>query len=230
MLKILRYLLCGFLIFVVLTVLAFVYLKWWQALIVVLAMIVTIAVSIRYLIKNLGKMLTSSMIKMFEVKSQVLRDAEIDLHSVVPVTKPAEREALKNPLDECTDDSEEPAAKSAATPALMNHYSIDVTIKPKPVTGPMSHWDLSDLRMVSSDTPQKALKDMDDADGTEGYDFHDVKVMTNGEFGDDDQGKYEGPQHIRVTVGVPPHVRELKFQYYAEQFGRVPLPPPLPSL
>jgi hypothetical protein len=53
-------------------------------------------------------------------------------------------------------------------------------------------------------------------------------VLTDGQFIDDTQGKYEGPQHIQATVAVPPHVRELKFRFYAEQFGRIPLPPPLP--
>ena len=232
MMKILRLVLVGFLIFVVLTVLAFVYLEWWQALIVVLVMMLAIVASIRFLIKNLGKMLTDGMIKMFEVKSQVLRDAEIDLHSVVPVARPASFDSnCDDDDDECDEDGEEPVAKPATTvkPAA-NFYSVDVTIKPKPATGPMHAWDLSDLRLVSYDTPQRSLKDMEDADEGESYDFHDVKVMQGGEFGDDEQGKYEGAQHVRFTIGVPPHVRELKFQYYAEQFGRVQLPPPLPSL
>src|SRR4051794_15006016 len=88
MLKLLRVVLAGFLAFVVLTVLAFVYLQWWQALIVVLAMIVTIVMGVKLIIRNLGRMLSNSMVRLFDVKSQVLRGAEADLHSVVPTSAP----------------------------------------------------------------------------------------------------------------------------------------------
>ena len=55
MMKIIRLVLIGVLLFVIITVVSFVYLKWWQALAVVLAMIVGRFLYIRYLIANLGK-------------------------------------------------------------------------------------------------------------------------------------------------------------------------------
>jgi hypothetical protein len=215
MLKLLRVVLAGFLTFIVLTVLAFVYLEWWQALIVVLAMIVAIVMGVRLIIRSLGHMLGESMIKLFDVKSQVLRGAEAEVHSVVPTAAPA------------TDADEESDA-----PRDADYFRIDVTIKPAKNTGPMNHWDLDDLRVVPSDAPAMTMQAMSD-EGVEniaGYSLQRVQVLIDGQFMDDAQGKYQGAQHIQALVGVPPHLRELKFQYYAEQFGRITLPPPLPRL
>lgn len=215
MMKLLRFLLGAMLLFVVVAVAAFVYLKWWQALIVVLAMILAIVVGVKLLLRNLGKILGNSMLKMFEVKSQVLRGASAEVHRVEPTPPP--------PRDEQSDDEEAP-------PQGANWYRIDVTITPTATAGPMHHWDLSDLRLVPADTPPTTMKTLSEMGDLEQYALQKVQIMTGGRFADDEMGKYEGPQQIRVLVAVAPHVRELKFQYYAEQFGLVPLPSPLPNL
>ena len=217
MLRLLQYLLGLFLLFVIVAVAAFIYLKWWQALIVVLAMIVAIVLGVKYLIRNLGNIMAKSMVKLFEVKSQVLRGAQTTVHSIQPIPRP-------EPAAKSDDDADD------APPQDSNYYRFDVTISPKPSTGPMSHWDLDDLRMVSFDTPATTLDKMSDEGDIENYPLNEVEILDGAKFISADQGKYEGSQQVRFTTAVPPHVRELKFQYYAEQFGRLPLPPALPSL
>jgi hypothetical protein len=227
LMKLLRVVLFGVLVFIALTVVAFIYLPWWQALIVVLAMILAIVMGVRFLLRNLGKILSDSMLKMFEVKSQVLRGAQVQVNSVQPTTAPADTD---------DEESEAPSEGGSATRPLrrqVDYFLIDVTIKPAGVQGPMQHWDLDDLRVVPFDTPAATLQEMagdDAAESIEGYDLRDVKVMENHQFVADQQGKYEGPRQISAVVGVPSHVRELKFQYYGEQFGHIKLPPPLPTL
>ena len=215
--KIVRFLLAGLLLFVVLTIVAFVYLDWWQALIVVLAVIVAIVAGVKYLLRNIGRMLSDNMIKLFEVKSQVLRGAEAQVHSVEGTPPPPP------PANPCSYDT---------TPHPANYYRIEVTIIPAAARGPMSHWDLDDLRLIPFDTPATSLKEMADEGSAdaEGYDLQDVKIMGEGRFVDATEGKYEGAQQLRLLVGVPPHVRALKFRYYSEQFGHIELPPPLPQL
>jgi hypothetical protein len=214
MAKIFRLILLAVVLFVTITVVSFVYLKWWQALLIVFAMIVAALLGLRYLISNIGKFLGKAMLKVFEVKSKVLRGATADVNSVQATTAP--------PLKE----GEEPPKEAA------NYYRIDVTIKPAPVDGPMQHWDLDDLQLVPFDTPATSLEKMaeEGKESVDGYSLRETKVLQDGEFVDDSAGKYQGDQQVQALVAVPPHVRELKFQYYAEQFGRITLPQPLPLL
>ena len=214
MAKIFKVILLAVVLFVTITVVSFVYLKWWVALLIVLAMIVAMLLGLRYLIANIGKIFGKAMLKVFEVKSKVLRGATAQVNSVQPTTAPPVKEGEEPPKD----------------PA--NYYRIDATIKPAPSDGPMQHWDLDDLQLVPFDTPATSLEKMADEgkESVDGYPLCETKVMQDGAFVDDTAGKYQGDQQVQALVAVPPHVRELKFQYYAEQFGRITLPQPLPKL
>jgi hypothetical protein len=44
-----------------------------------------------------------------------------------------------------------------------------------------------------------------------------------------DGSKFLGPQRLRFTAGFPKDVREAKFQYYFENFGRIALTPGFPG-
>ena len=96
----------------------------------------------------------------------------------------------------------------------------------------MRHWDVDDLRLVPFDAPKPSL-DLAQAaahGADEAFDLENVQVLEDGQFVKDQQGKHEGAKQLRATVGVPMHVRRLKFQYYTEQFGSIDLPQPLPQL
>jgi hypothetical protein len=95
----------------------------------------------------------------------------------------------------------------------------------------MTHWDADDLRVVPFDSPKPSL-DLLHGGGAinEGYNLQNLQILQDGQFVDDREGKHQGAKQFRATVGVPTHVRRLKFQYYTEQFGNIDLPQPLPQL
>ena len=238
----LKFLLASLLLFIVVTIAAFVYLEPWQALLVVAGMILAVFFAIKYVMRNLGKILGNAMLRAFETKAMVLRGAEVAIHHVEATMAPAnaassddEGDPDEDEADEDETDGEgdEQDGDAAAPKGPLAYYRLDVTITPRPGVSEMSHWDVDDLRVVSYDAPKPSLDLMSGnaparAGGyDEGYDLRKVQILQDGVYVDDDQGKHEGPKQLRATVAVPTHVRELKFQYYAEQFGRIPLPPPL---
>ncbi|MEO6434807.1 MAG: hypothetical protein ABIP55_03465 [Tepidisphaeraceae bacterium] len=224
--SILKFFLAALLLFIVVTIAAFVYLEWWQALLVVAGMIVAIVLGVKYLIRNIGKILGKAMLKAFEVKAQVMREAEATVNHVEATLAPAKRDSDDD--DDEDDEDDEESTEAAKFP--LAYYRLDVTITPRGSAGLMNHWDVDDLRVVPFDAAKPSLDLMAcEKSGLqeEGYDLENVQILENGQFIDDEQGKHEGSKQIRAIVGVPTHVRQLKFQYYAEQFGKVVLPPPL---
>ena len=231
--SILKLLLAVMLLFIVITIAAFVYLPWWGALLVVLAMFLIIIGAIRYITRNLGKMLGKVMLKAFETKSRVLRDAQVAVNHVEATLKPGPAEDETDEADVDDDDDEGDDADTPAAQLPRAYYRLDVTITPRAASGEgMRHWDVDDLRLVPFDAPKPAL-DLNPASGDgfqDGFNLEKIQVLENGQFVDDQQGKHEGLKQLRATVGVPMHVRRLKFQYYTEQFGSIDLPQPLPQL
>lgn len=242
--KIIRFLLVSFLVFVVITVAAFVYLKWWQAMLVMAALIAGIVLGVKLIIRSFGNMLGKAMIQAFEVKAAVMKGATAEVHSVVAVAAPPPKpvEEDDEPTDEDyedeegddDDDDDEPEA-----PRDLAWYRIDATIVPGPSQGPMHYWDVGDLVVVDYGAKPLNLNPLggDADDPGEGYHFEDVQVLEDAapasgagarhEAEDDEGEKYAGPRRLNVLVGVPRELRRLKFRYYTEQFGRIELPPPL---
>lgn len=48
---------------------------------------------------------------------------------------------------------------------------------------------------------------------------HDVKIHIDGEWQEDEEAKYPGPQRLKLLASVPFDATDLKFVYYFEQFG-----------
>lgn len=231
---IVRFLLVALLLFIAVTVAAFVYLEWWQALIVIVGMIFAFVIAaklvIRSFIGNIGK----AMMQGFEIKGNVLRGATAEVHSVqaapAPPPRVIDQADADDDVDEQDEDDDGPAYDDdeAARARELAYYRLDVTIRPQNPDGPMTHWDVSDLCVVDHRSPPLKLTFGEDCGAGEGFHFEDVQVLENGRLHPDEQGKYEGAQRLNVLVGVPADLRELKFRYYAEQFGRIVLPPPYP--
>jgi len=235
--SILKFIFAALLLFIVVTIAAFVYLPWWGALLVVLAMVVAVVGAIKYITANLGKMLGKAMLKAFDVKSQVLRGADVTVNHVEATLAPPKDESDEEEDEDADDEDEHEDADEEEAPAAklpLAYYRLDVTITPKPSSGQgvMTHWDADDLRVVAYDAPKPSLDLMSGAQNamSEGYDLEDLQILENGQFVADEAGKHEGSKQIHATVGVPMHVRRLKFQYYTEQFGSIDLPQPLPQM
>ena len=49
--------------------------------------------------------------------------------------------------------------------------------------------------------------------------IHEVKIYADGQWTEDEEAKYPGPQRLKVLASVPHGVEDLKFVYYFEAFG-----------
>jgi hypothetical protein len=236
---IIRFLLVALLVFIAVTVAAFVYLEWWQALIVIIALIFTFVFAAKFIIRSFFSNIGKAMMAGFELKAKVLRGATAEVHSVeaIPVPPPAViDQADGGSIDEIDDDDDdddedEDDEDDEEETRDLNYYRIDVTIRPGPQEGPMEHWDVSDLVVIDAKAKPMSFNLNDDDDSApagEGFHFRDVQVLQDGRLKPDEEGKYNGNQRINVVVGVPDGLRELKFRYYTEDFGRITLPPPYP--
>ena len=209
---VLRLLLFGLFVFLVVTVAAFVYLEWWQAIGVSFATFLLLVYAAKLVIRAAIGRLGESVASLFTVKSQVLRGATTDVHFVRPIVPPADALALF--------DGDEPDFD----PTSLTWYEIEVTIFPDPaVTGPMTHWDIDDLRLVPADTPD--IKGLGD-NGPVVYEVElaSLLVIENGEAVEPEGSKFHGPHRLRFTAAFPKDTRDWKFRYYFEQFGHVRLP------
>ncbi len=221
----LRYLLFAFFAFIVATVAAFVYLTWWQALLVSAGtMFVLVRFGGWYLRIRLKGMARFAS-QLIQGKSGVLRGAAVEVHSVTPSARPGPRpEWAGEELNE--EEGEEPRADLA-------YYRLDVTIIPGGTAGAFQHWDLDDLRVVPSHAPpppalEGLAEGLDNSPETD-EDFEDVsleeiEIEEGGRFVPVEVSKFCGPQRIRALIGVVADWKEVKFRYYFEDFGRVALP------
>jgi hypothetical protein len=228
---IIRYVICSLLLFVIFTVAAFRYLEWGQALLICFGMIAAFFFGLKLIIKSFMNNLGRTLLAGFDIKSRVLRGAGVEVHSVHAVPRPPAKfidqegnEDEDEDEDEDDDDEEEPAPDADR----LAYYRIDFTLRPLDENaGPMQHWDLDDLCVVDVAAPPLSLDPNQSGDPGVGYHLADIQIFEAGKFQDDDQGKHVGTQRVSTVIAVPPELRELKFRYYTEQFGRVTLPPPM---
>jgi hypothetical protein len=228
--QIIRLVLLGLFTFLVVTVAAFRYLEWWQAILASAATFLLLIYGAKLLIKTAIGRMGEFAAGMFRTKSQVLRNATVDVHSVKPADPPRElvEAAGKDPADydpEADDCGYDPEAAKAEL-RRNRWYVIDVSIHPGPAAaGPMKHWDLDDLQLVPSDV-EVSEKDLGAAAEVEEFAPSQVELYSEGEFLSPDGPKVRGPQRLRLTVAIPKTVDEVKFRYYFEAFGLVKLPAP----
>jgi hypothetical protein len=211
------------LVFIAVTVAAFIYLVWWQALIVSAATFLLMILGARWFLIATMKRMMNFAHDMVDVKSRVLRGAKVDVHSVKQVQAPRE---LVEPSAEEGNTAEE-IAEDRAYMAGRDWYAIELTIFPDPVNaGPMEHWDVDDLRLVPADAKPADLLAIDN-DLPKAHDeeaaFAEVQVIDNGQPNDVADGKFVGPRRLRFVIDLPKGLGEVKFRYYFEQFGLIRL-------
>src|SRR5688500_18702205 len=88
--NVIRFFLVALLVFIAVTVAAFVYLQWWQALIVIVVMIAAVVIGLKLVLRSFIGNMGKAMVAMFEAKSSVLRGATAEVRSVeaAPVPPP----------------------------------------------------------------------------------------------------------------------------------------------
>ena len=211
--------------FIVVTVAAFVYLEWWQALLVSATTFVLLVIGARFLVhRTIGNMMNLAK-GLFDGTSSVLRNSTADIHTVKPTEIPTSvRDWVAKVNDRGSGDDFDDDDRADAQALLHDSHwvEIEATIFPDASQAKgMQLWDVDDLRLVPFDTPKSSFGNQDnDVE----FELHDLVVMRDGEAVQSDDSKLQGPQRVRFKVGVPRDVRELKFKYYFEQFGHIKLP------
>ncbi len=211
--------------FIVVTVAAFVYLEWWQALLASATTFLLLVIWTKfYITRSLGNL--KNLAKgLFDGKSSVLRNSTADIHTVKPTEIPTsvrEWAAKVNDRGNEEDFDDDDRADAEALLYDCQWVEIEATIFPDASQAKeMQLWDVDDLRLVPFDAPKSSFGNQDD---DAEFELHDLVVMRDGEAVQSDDSKFQGPQRVRFKVGVPRDVRELKFKYYFEQFGHIKLP------
>ncbi|MEM1208605.1 MAG: hypothetical protein AAGI54_05000 [Planctomycetota bacterium] len=205
------------------------FLPWWAVLLIVM---VLAGVLIFGLPKLIGYGFKRFFVGLFEGKSRVLRGAEVIVHEVAEVPRPAsldaeEREDVPDEDGEAFDTKE-----GEDDDELARYVMIDCTITPKPSTGKFQHWEPSELQLCPYDKSTKLDLSGDD-DPTDAEDEgHVVECSSVGDAtsveDDDDDGawgKYHGPMRLRLVFGCPESlVGRTKLRYYFEGIGDIRLP------
>lgn len=226
--QIVRLFLAGLLVYLMVTVAAFVYLEWWQAIAASMLTFVVLVQGAKFLIRyairrvtggfDLSQGIEGFAVNMIRTKSQVLRGASADIHSVRPIAEPPEM----------TDDEVEPdedMIDSERVQIPMNWYEVDVSIYPPTnPNGPMTHWNVDDLILIPFDVD--VSEDMESLQSSEQFGMVNLMTVENGEARDLDDGQVTGPLRFRFDIAIPRGIREVKFRYFFESFGRIRLPDP----
>lgn len=207
-----RLLMFALFVFLVVTVAAFVYLEWWQAILVSFATFVLLTYVGKLMIRSAIAGLGNFASELFRVKSRVLRGATVDVHSVHRLPVPKALAILKD------GGSYEDSAESADRA----WYQIEVTLFPAAVSpGPVGLWDLDDLQLVPFDTPDR--KGLTEADELEKVRFDRVWIIEKSKAIEQESSRFQGPQRLRIAAAFPKGIPVWKFRYLFEQFGRIEL-------
>ena len=223
--KFLYLLLAALFVFVVGTIAAFVYLEWWQALLVSLAIFLTLVYGAKVYVRRQFRGIRRLAEGLFAQKSSALKGATVEVHSVRPVAMPEQvRDRLSRTTDADEPDDEADDPDDAPDYANYQWAEVEMTVFPAAsASGAFTHWDLDGLRLVPVYAPKL---DFTGGDGDERAEFEmwDVQLVEGGAAVEPADDKQEGPRRLRFTVGVPRGTRLLKVQYFFEQFGRIELP------
>jgi hypothetical protein len=226
------YLILGaFFIFIVSTVAAFVYLPWWQAILVSLAVFTLIIVIGRLLIGRFFNSFARMAQEAMSNQSKVLRGAEVDIHKIQQTTMPA---SLRKEMQQAIADAEDADEDPPEFPdyEALHWFELELTIVPDSKLEPEDNtWEPETLKFVPFDAKSIDFNMADDEDDEDEkqpdqFDIYEMKQIVDGAATDVEGESFTGMRRLRFTTGVPSGIRLLKFQYYLEQFGRIELPAP----
>ncbi|HEY1173599.1 MAG TPA: hypothetical protein VGH19_19700 [Verrucomicrobiae bacterium] len=159
-----------------------------------------------------GKLFKKFLLSMFSMKSRVLREATMTVHSVtavpMPKMEPADDHEHAEEDDDHDDEPEDPQL----------YYQVDMTITPK---GEDRVWEPGEFILTSDKI--KSLEELEDGSKELGT-THEVQIWKETAFGPDDEGKYPGTQRLLITFAVKPATTTAWLHYYDEPIGTLKLP------
>lgn len=220
----LKYLILAFLAVVIsVPFVASYFLPWWGTLLVIIGEVVLLGVGLPALLKYV---ITKFAKGLFETKSKVLRNAQVEIHACELTTKP-ERDEFPAPENGDEDSELEGDDSSDLGPKVDRYVLVDCTITPDPRhAGPMTHWDPFDFALAPYGKPM-GIEHMDgDTEHDEGS-LESVKLTgpDGVEQDDNDFGKIAGPMRLRFIFSCPATLTgRAKLRYYFEGIGDIQLP------
>ncbi len=156
----------------------------------------------------------------FSLKGATLARASVKVHGITPTEKPPE------PPPPGPDENEQTEPADPGPPR--RYFLLDVTITPAWLSwSPFRFWEPGELALVGpgedlmADTPADACVIVSHAVEPPAC----LPPEAREEYG----YKVHGPHRVRLVIGVRPGVARLRFQYYFEKFGSIPIPPEGPG-
>jgi hypothetical protein len=177
----------------------------------------------------LGKIVIAKLAKkfflgLFGVKSEVLRDATMTVHSIRAVPKPPEPPPDESEPGEEDDDTNGDQEADEAEPEepeeIRHYYVVDVTITPRQGCGDRV-WEPGELLLTTEKLT--SLEDLQDETKEAGT-TEECKVWNGSAFVPDDECKYPGEQRLLVTFAIKPGTSQAWMHYYCEHLGVLELP------
>lgn len=199
----------------------------------------------------IGKLIKRFALKLFSMKSGVLKGATMQVHSVLAVAQPAKRANLEisdgdddddgDSADEAAneteeepdetedsddeevedDDEDDDDSDDEEVEGPKEYFEIDVTITPRAAEGV---WEPGEL-ILTSDKIASLL----DLEGKQVGTTEEVLVWNGSVFGPDKEGKYSSTQRLKLTMAVKPGTSTAWVHYYNEPIGTLELPPWKPA-
>jgi len=177
------------------------------------------------------RFLAKTFLTPLRTKGEVLKGATITIHEVVKVDAPKD-ELLIRPADLSDEQweatlAEEEGYRDVRTPR--DWYRLDVTIIPPFATGPLTLWEPAELVFVPAYTLPGSIpfQKLDDEEPDEIGFVRSLDIwQEDGTWKleeDSEDGKYDGPQRLRLLIGVDEGTSSVRFRYYFEIFGLVEL-------
>jgi hypothetical protein len=206
--------------FVAVTVSAFIYLQWWQAILASATFLAMLFFGGKYLLRSAIQAMGEQFTKLTAGQAVVLRNATLQVHSVKRTDPPRE---LTPEDDEFDDD--DPDFQRERDEELLGKtwYKIELTIFPNPdIEESTKPWSPDSIAFVDSECepPTNLLTGK-----SEDEIMYPDRMKLLGHDNDRNEGaELSGPQRMRFLVGCPNDVRSLAVRYFTEQFGRIKLP------
>lgn len=156
-----------------------------------------------------GRLVTSALSAPFRAKGKVLAGATVEVHEIAAASPPRPE---RPDGDDAGDDDAEATAATAD-----RWFRIDLTVRPKPATGPFTLWEPGELELVDART-------VSDEPGDGAIAIAELELDHDGTFREDEGEKVPGSLRLRLKAGVAKDVTRLRLRYYFETLGEIPLP------
>ncbi len=144
----------------------------------------------------------------------VLKDAEVEVHSVVQSTPPPEEPEWEIDDPDPTPEREGP----------LQWYLVELTIRPAQTAGRDVTWEPVGLVVAGPDSQSGAAGAAADAERDRG-EIYEVQIWGGQEWKDAYTAECAGTQRLRLQLGVPNGVDTVRLRYHFEVFGEVRLSP-----